>query len=47
MDRIVRETTEIVFHPFKMNKEDGFYLSRLYNYYICSLKLLEREPRTS
>jgi hypothetical protein len=38
MDRIVREATEVVLHPFNMNKEDGFCLSRLWKYFICSLK---------
>jgi hypothetical protein len=30
MDRIVREAIDVVLHPFNMNKEDGFCLSRLW-----------------
>jgi hypothetical protein len=32
MDRIVREATEVVLHPFNMNKEYDFCLSRLWKF---------------
>jgi hypothetical protein len=30
MDRIVRDATKVVLHPFNMKKEDGFCLSGLW-----------------
>jgi hypothetical protein len=44
---IVRETIENVLHPFNMNKEDGFCLSRLWKYFIWSLKLVGHKPRST
>jgi hypothetical protein len=40
MDHTVGEAIEVALHPFNMNKEDGFCLSRIWNYFILSLKLL-------
>jgi hypothetical protein len=39
MDRIVREVIEIEFHPYNINREDGFCLSKSWNPLIGSLKL--------
>jgi hypothetical protein len=36
VDHIVRETIEVVLHPFNMNRKDGFSLSRLWKHFICS-----------
>jgi hypothetical protein len=47
MDQIVRDATEVVLHPFSMNKEDSFCLNRLYKYFICSLKLPGGKPRST
>jgi hypothetical protein len=46
MDCIVREATEIEFHPYNINREGGFCLSKSWKPLIGSLKLLERDPGT-
>jgi hypothetical protein len=47
MDDIVREAMEVVLLHFNMNKGDGFCLSRLWECFICSLKLPGREPEST
>jgi hypothetical protein len=47
MDRNVREAVEVVIHPFSMNKEGGFWLSRVWKYFICALKLPRRKPEST
>jgi hypothetical protein len=47
MDRIVREAIDVVLHPLNMNKEDGLWLSRLWKYFICSIKLPGCKPRST
>jgi hypothetical protein len=38
MDRIIREAIEIQFHPYNMNQEEGFCLSKSRKPLICTLK---------
>jgi hypothetical protein len=38
MDRIIRETTEIELHPYKMNREGGFSLRRSRKLLIHDMK---------
>jgi hypothetical protein len=44
--RIVREAIEIELHPYNINREAGFCLSKSWKLLIGSLKLLEHDPRT-
>jgi hypothetical protein len=46
IDRIVREATEIELHPYNINREGGFCLSKSWRPLISSLKLLGHDPRT-
>jgi hypothetical protein len=46
MDRIVREVIEIELHPYNINREGGFCLSKSWKPLIGSLKLSGHEPRT-
>jgi hypothetical protein len=38
LDRIIREAIEIELHPYNMNKEEGFRLSKSWKPLICTLK---------
>jgi hypothetical protein len=38
VDRIIREALEIELHPYNMNKEEGFCLSKSWKALICTLK---------
>jgi hypothetical protein len=44
MDRIVREATEIELHPYNINREGGFCLSKSWKPLIGSLKLSGHDP---
>jgi hypothetical protein len=46
MDRVVREAIEIEFHPYNINREGGFCLSKSWKPLIGSLKLSRHDPRT-
>jgi hypothetical protein len=46
MDRIVREAIEIEIHPFNINTESGFCLSKSWKPFIGSLKLSGHDPMT-
>jgi hypothetical protein len=46
MDRIVREAIEIELHPYSINREGGFCLSKSWKPLIGSLKLLGHDPST-
>jgi hypothetical protein len=46
MDRSVREATKIELHPYSINREGGFCLSKSWKPLISSLKLSEHDPRT-
>jgi hypothetical protein len=46
MDRIVREVIEIELHPYNINREGGFCLSKSWKPLIGSLKLSGHNPRT-
>jgi hypothetical protein len=46
MDRIVREAIEIELHPYSINREGGFCLSKSWKPLIGSLKLSGHDPRT-
>jgi hypothetical protein len=46
MDRIVREATEIELHPYNINREGGFCLSKSWKPLIGSLKLSGHDPGT-
>jgi hypothetical protein len=46
MDGIVREAIEIEFHPYNINNDGGFCLSKSWKHFIGSLKLSEHEPDT-
>jgi hypothetical protein len=46
MDRIVREAISIELHPYNINREGGFSLSKLWKPLIGSLKLSGQDPRT-
>jgi hypothetical protein len=46
MDRIVREATEIELHPYNINREGGFCLSKPWKPLIGSLKLSGHDART-
>jgi hypothetical protein len=46
MDRIVREAIEIELHPYNINGEDGFCLSKSWRPLIGSLKFSGHDPRT-
>jgi hypothetical protein len=46
MDHIVREAIEIELHPYNINREDGFCLSKSWKPLIGSLKLSRHDPRT-
>jgi hypothetical protein len=39
MDRIVREAIEIELHPYNINREGGFCLSKSWKPFIGSLKI--------
>jgi hypothetical protein len=45
-DRIVKEAIDIELHPYNINREGGFCLSKSWKPIIGSLKLLEHGPRT-
>jgi hypothetical protein len=46
MDRIVREAIEIELHPYNINREGGFLLSKSWKDHIGSLKLSGPDPST-
>jgi hypothetical protein len=46
MDRSVTEATEIELHPYNINREGGFCLSKSWKPLIGSLKLSGHDPRT-
>jgi hypothetical protein len=46
MDRIVGEVIEIELHPYNINREGGFCLSKSWKPLIGSLTLSEHDPRT-
>jgi hypothetical protein len=46
MDCIVREAIEIELHPYDINREAGFCLSKSWNPIIGSLKLSGHDPKT-
>jgi hypothetical protein len=46
MDRIVREVIEIELHPYNINREGGFCVSKSWKPVIGSLKLSGHDPRT-
>jgi hypothetical protein len=46
MDRIVRKSIEIELHPYNINREGGFCLSKSWKPLIGSLKLSGHDPRT-
>jgi hypothetical protein len=46
VDRIVREAILIELHPYNMNREGGFCLSKSWKPLIGSLKLSGHDPRT-
>jgi hypothetical protein len=46
MGRIVREAIEIELHPYNINREGGFCLSKSWKPLIGSLKLSEHDPKT-
>jgi hypothetical protein len=46
MDRIVREAIEIALHPYNVNREGGFCLSKSWRPLIGSLKLSGQNPWT-
>jgi hypothetical protein len=46
MDRIVRETIEIELHPYNINREGGFCLSKSWKPLIGSLNISGHDPRT-
>jgi hypothetical protein len=45
MDRIVREAIEIKLHPYNINRDGGFGLSKLWKPLIRSLKTFRAWPR--
>jgi hypothetical protein len=45
MDRIVREAIKIELHPYNINREGGFCLSKSWKPLIGSLKLSGHDPR--
>jgi hypothetical protein len=45
MDRIVKEVIEIELHPYNINSEGGFYLSKSWKPLIGSLKTFRTWPR--
>jgi hypothetical protein len=46
MDRIVREAFEIELHPYNIDREGGFCLSKSWKPLIGSLKFSGHDPRT-
>jgi hypothetical protein len=46
IDCIVREAIEIELHPYNINREYGFFLSKSWKPLIGSLKLLGHDRRT-
>jgi hypothetical protein len=46
MERIVREAIEIELHPYNINREGGFRLSKSWKPLIGSLKFSGLDPRT-
>jgi hypothetical protein len=46
MDHIVRDAIEVELHPYNINREGGFCLSKSWKPLIGSLKLSGHDPRT-
>jgi hypothetical protein len=46
VDRIVREAIEIELHPYNINREGGFCLSKSWKPLTGSLKFSGHDPRT-
>jgi hypothetical protein len=46
MDRIVKEAIEIELHPYNINRQGGFCLSKSWKSLISSVNLSGHDPKT-